>query len=96
MLASRTLVLELQMTEITDYGMTTDDDDLPLSITHSRDTISFAGKVEQDYRFLVYRFKVEGEVVEARMYLDEDHIHYYARFRRDDPARRTRLSQTPL
>jgi hypothetical protein len=59
------------MSEVTDYGMTTDDDDLPLSITHARDTIIFAGKVEQDYRFLIYRFKAEGSDVEARMYLDE-------------------------
>jgi hypothetical protein len=59
------------MSEITDYGMTTDDDDLPISITHSRDTIMFAGKVEQDYRFLTYRFKGENREVEARMYLDE-------------------------
>jgi hypothetical protein len=59
------------MSDVTDYGMTTDDDELPLSITHSRDTIIFDGKVEQDYRFLDYRFKVDGCDVEARMYLDE-------------------------
>jgi hypothetical protein len=59
------------MSEVTDDGTTTDDDDLPLSIAHSRDTIIFAGKVEQDYRFLTYRFKAAGGDVEARMYLDD-------------------------
>jgi hypothetical protein len=47
---------------------TDDDDAMPLSIVHSRDTILIDGKVDQDYRFLVYRF--EGGV-EARMYLDD-------------------------
>jgi hypothetical protein len=59
------------MSEVTDYGTTTDDDDLPISITHSRDRIIFGGRVEQDYRFLVYRFKGQNREVEARMYLDE-------------------------
>jgi hypothetical protein len=63
--------MEIKMSEATDYGITTDDDDLPLSITHARDTIIFDGKVKQDYRFLSYRFKGrDGEIV-ARMYLDE-------------------------
>lgn len=49
----------------------TDDNDLPVSITHQRDTIIFDGAIEQDYRFLVYRFKGENRDVEARMYLDD-------------------------
>jgi hypothetical protein len=47
---------------------TTEDDDLPLSIVHSRDTIIIDGKVDQDYRFLSYNF-TSG--VEARAYLDD-------------------------
>jgi hypothetical protein len=47
---------------------TTEDDDLPLSIAHSRDTIIIDGKVDQDYRFLTYNF-TSG--VEARAYLDD-------------------------
>jgi hypothetical protein len=50
------------------YIDTADDNDLPASITHERHTIMFDGVIEQDYRFLVYRFK--GDIV-ARMYLDE-------------------------
>lgn len=47
------------------------DDDLPISITHSRDIIVFDGKIEQDYRFLNYRFAgPDGEIV-ARAYLDD-------------------------
>jgi hypothetical protein len=46
----------------------TDDDDLPLSIVHSRDTIIIDGKVDQDYCFLNYKF---AEGVEARAYLDD-------------------------
>jgi hypothetical protein len=49
----------------------TEDDDLPLSITHSRDTIAFDGKIEQDYRFLNYRFKGRDGDIIARMYLDD-------------------------
>jgi hypothetical protein len=49
----------------------TDDDDLPLSITHSRDMIIFGGKLEQDYRFLVYRFATPNGEIEARAYLDD-------------------------
>jgi hypothetical protein len=59
------------MSDANDGYLTTDDDDLPLSITHARDTIIFAGKVEQDYRFLTYRFKAASGNVEARMYLDD-------------------------
>jgi hypothetical protein len=47
---------------------TADDDDLPLSIVHSRDTIIINGKVDQDYRFLTYKF---AEGVEMRAYLDD-------------------------
>jgi hypothetical protein len=49
------------------YDETTDDDELPLSIVHSRDTIIIDDKIEQDYRFLSYKF---AEGVEARAYLD--------------------------
>jgi hypothetical protein len=59
------------MSDPADECSTTDDDHLPLSITHARDIIAFAGKVEQDYRFLTYRFKAEPEEIEARMYLDD-------------------------
>jgi hypothetical protein len=48
-----------------------EDDDLPLSITHHRDIIAFGGSVEQDYRFLVYRFASEHGEIEARTYLDD-------------------------
>lgn len=51
--------------------MTTIDDDLPLSIIHSRDRIIFDGKVDQDYRFLTYRFSAADGEVEARVYLDD-------------------------
>jgi hypothetical protein len=54
-----------------DGSHSTEDDDLPLSITHSRDTIVVGGKLEQDYRFLNYRFRgTAGEIV-ARVYLDD-------------------------
>ena len=49
----------------------TDDDDLPLSITHSRDTIMFGGKLDQDYRFLIYRFRGPSGDIHARAYLDD-------------------------
>jgi hypothetical protein len=54
------------VTEIVDHA--TDDDAVPLSIVHSRDTIIIDGTIDQDYRFLVYRF---AGGVEARMYLDD-------------------------
>lgn len=58
------------MSDDQDEGMSTDDNDLPLSITHARDTIIFARRVEQDYNFFDYRFRgTTGDVV-ARMYLD--------------------------
>ncbi len=49
-------------------ALSTEDNDLPLSIIHARDTIIIDGRVEQDYRFLVYTF--EGGAA-ARMYLDD-------------------------
>jgi hypothetical protein len=49
----------------------TEDDNLPLSITHSRDTIVFGGKLEQDYRFLNYRFRGSKGDITARAYLDD-------------------------
>jgi hypothetical protein len=64
-------VMEIPMSAADNACQTTDDDDLPVSITHARDTIIFAGRVEQDYRFLTYRFAGEGVEVEARMYLDD-------------------------
>ncbi len=53
------------MTEIRDHS--TGDDDLPLSIVHSRDTIVIDGRVNADYNFLIYTFP-DGVV--ARTYLD--------------------------
>lgn len=51
------------------FAHSTDEDDgLPFSIVHSRDTIVIDGQVDQDYRFLDYSF--EGGVT-ARMYLDD-------------------------
>jgi hypothetical protein len=47
------------------------DDELPISITHSRDTIVIDGNVEQDYRFLVYRFRGPDAEIFARTYLDD-------------------------
>jgi hypothetical protein len=44
---------------------------LPLSITHERDTIEFDGQVEQDYRFLVYRFASTAGDIVARAYFDD-------------------------
>jgi hypothetical protein len=59
------------LAEELDGSFQTDDDDLPIAITHSRDTIMFGGKLEQDYRFLNYRFRgAVGEIV-ARVYLDD-------------------------
>ena len=49
----------------------TEDDDLPISITHSRDTIVFGGKLKQDYRFLTYRFRGPAGDIVARVYLDD-------------------------
>jgi hypothetical protein len=54
-----------------DGFQSTDDNNLPIFITHERDTIVFDGKIEQDYRFLVYLFKGQGRQIEARMYLDD-------------------------
>jgi hypothetical protein len=42
---------------------------LNVLIAHERDLIVFDGKVEQDYRFLMYRFPDSN--VEARAYLDD-------------------------
>jgi hypothetical protein len=52
----------------------TNDDDLPIAITHSRDRIVFDGRVEQDYRFLTYRFKGRDREISARVYLDDPWI----------------------
>jgi hypothetical protein len=50
---------------------TDDDNDLPRSIQHARDTVIIDGKVDQDYRFLIYTFgSAQGEVV-ARAYFDD-------------------------
>jgi hypothetical protein len=57
---------------MTDDPFTLHDDDLPIAITHSRDTIAFGGVVEQDYRFLTYRFAAsDGSEVDARVYFDD-------------------------
>lgn len=58
------------MTEL-DVGFeTTNDDDLPLSIQHHRDRVLIDGKLDQDYRFLTYRFAAASGPIEARTYLD--------------------------
>jgi hypothetical protein len=49
----------------------TEDDELPISITHSRDTIVFRGKLKQDYSFLTYRFSGPAGEIVARVYLDD-------------------------
>jgi hypothetical protein len=59
------------MTEESDSDFPTSDDDLPISIVHSRDVICFDGKVEQDYRFLTYRFKENDAEIVARVYFDD-------------------------
>jgi hypothetical protein len=53
-----------------DCSITTNDDDLPVSITPARDTIVFAGRIEQDYRFWRYVFKGTAGDFAARRYLD--------------------------
>lgn len=58
------------MAGLTEDCPTTDDDALPVSITHSRDMIIFGGKLEQDYNFLIYRFSGSQGDIQARMYLD--------------------------
>jgi hypothetical protein len=58
------------VTEITALD-TDDDNDLPCSIHHARDTIIIDGKVDQDYRFLIYTFDgADGEIT-ARAYFDD-------------------------
>jgi hypothetical protein len=59
------------MNDELDGSHSTEDDDLPLSIIHSRDTIVFGGKLEQDYRFLNYRFRGPAGEIVARVYLDD-------------------------
>ena len=59
------------MTNLNFASETTDDDDLPISIRHQRDTIIDDGKLEQDYRFLTYRFAAADGEIEARAYLDD-------------------------
>jgi hypothetical protein len=59
------------MTDLDVGFQTTDDDDLPLSIQHHRDQILIDGKLDQDYRFLTYRFAAANGAIEARTYLDD-------------------------
>lgn len=59
------------MDDLNIQSETTDDDDLPVSIKHQRDTIVIDGKLEQDYRFLTYRFAADDGELEARAYLDD-------------------------
>ena len=59
------------MSDDLEGSKSTADDELPISITHSRDTIVFGGKLAQDYRFLTYRFLGASTDVVARVYLDE-------------------------
>jgi hypothetical protein len=53
---------------------TGDDPDVKVTITHDRDRLVFGGKVEQDYRFLTYRFPDKDGDVLATVYLDDTHI----------------------
>ncbi len=57
------------------------DDDLPLRIVHRRDLADLAPdsptdggkpKYDCDYNYLDYTFRMDGEDIEARAYLDED------------------------
>jgi hypothetical protein len=59
------------MSDDADGCRSTEDNNLPLSITHARDIIAFGGQVEQDYRFLIYQFQGPQGTIDARMYLDE-------------------------
>ena len=59
------------MSDDLEGSKSTADDELPISITHSRDTIVFGGKLEQDYRFLTYRFRRQAGDIVARVYLDD-------------------------
>jgi hypothetical protein len=52
---------------------TSDDPEIVVTITHDRDLLVFGGKVEQDYRFLTYRFPDKGGDVVATVYLDDTH-----------------------
>jgi hypothetical protein len=62
---------ETPMIDDPEGSHSTEDDDLPISITHSRDTIMFGGKLEQDYRFLNYRFPGPSGDIVARVYFDD-------------------------
>ncbi len=59
------------MTELTVECDTTNDDSLPISITHQRDVITIDGNIDQDYRFLTYLFSADDGEIEARVYLDD-------------------------
>jgi hypothetical protein len=48
-----------------------DDPPLNVMIEHHRDTLAFGGKVEQDYRYLNYKFTHKSGDVEATTYLDD-------------------------
>jgi hypothetical protein len=56
---------------MTDMMNTRDDPPLKVVIEHHRDVIAFGGKVEQDYRFLNYKFSHKQGNVEATTYLDD-------------------------
>jgi hypothetical protein len=55
---------------MTDMMSTFDDPPLNVVIEHHRDVIAFGGKVQQDYRFLNYKFTHKQGDVEATTYLD--------------------------
>jgi hypothetical protein len=50
---------------------TSDDSPIDVTISHHRDRLVFGGKVEQDYRFVTYRFADANGDVSACMYLDD-------------------------
>jgi hypothetical protein len=56
---------------MTDMMNTRDDPSLNVVIEHHRDVIAFGGKVQQDYRYLNYKFTHKKGDVEATTYLDD-------------------------
>jgi hypothetical protein len=56
---------------MTEMMRTMDDPQLDVVIEHHRDVIAFDGRVEQDYRYLNYKFAHKECPVEATTYLDD-------------------------
>jgi hypothetical protein len=57
--------------DFSDCIFTADDPAIEVTIAHHRDRLVFGGKVEQDYRFITYRFSATDGAVSACMYLDD-------------------------